>query len=103
MAWFKKSLQFAGKVKKLNFSGENFAELEVQGGAKFKLVADNQEAIALLYASLLNNFYETSKNKGRIIAEDDLKGEASPRGVRSTKSRHVDTDAAFEIVFYDTS
>ena len=77
-------------------------ELEIPShGAKFELTAMNQEAIALLYASLLSHFYDTSKNKGRIIVKDDVKGEVSQKGMRSMKSRHVDTDAVFEIIFYD--
>ena len=103
MSWFKKSLQFGGKVKKLDFnSGSNSATLEILShNAQFKLVAENQEATALLYATLLSHFYDESKNKGKIIRDDKVTGETSQRGVRSMKSRHVDVDAAFEIVFYD--
>ena len=101
----KKSLQYAGKVKKMSFDdASNFIMLEIpKQGAFFKLVAENQEAKALLYGALLSTFYDDSKNKSKILANDRLKGDISKdkKNIRSIISRYVDVDAAFEIVFYD--
>ncbi|MBI2558313.1 hypothetical protein HYW20_03240 [Candidatus Woesearchaeota archaeon] len=104
MAWLKKSLQFTGKVKELEFKHINYAELVIPSeGAKFKLIAENQEATALLYSSLLSNFYERSERKSNIIKDDQSESQVSTRGVSSMKGRHIEADAAFDIIFYDVS
>lgn len=58
MAWFKKSLQFAGNLKELEFKHLNYAELITNKGAVFKLIAENPKATDLLHTLKANIKFE---------------------------------------------